>query len=627
MKRLDSGPGWAENRITASMGFSRIKTFLLGEPLSNQMAHSQRIPKWKALAVLSSDALSSTAYATEEILIPLAAFAVTAMAWSLPVALGISLLLLILTVSYRQTIDAYPNGGGAYTVAKDNIGTYAGLVAGASLLIDYVLTVAVSVAAGVENIASAVPYLQEHKVAFGAVVIICIMLLNLRGVRESATIFAFPTYFFIFSIITMVAVGLWRMSIGAHTPAAPIVHEVYPAIPVFLLLRAFASGCAALTGVEAISNGISLFKPPEQRNAKMTMAVMSLLLGGLFLGLTVLAHVYGIVPHEGETAVSVLARQIFGTTGFYYMVQGSTALILFLAANTSYAGFPLLASILAGDRYLPRQMASMGDRLVFSNGIIGLSIAAIALLWIFKGDAHHLIPLYAVGVFLSFTLSQSGMVLRHIRKKEPGWKKSMAINLVGAITTGVVLLVVAVTKFTGGAWMVIVVLPFCVIAFLKINRHYLGVGKELSLEGVQALPKLEPVRHTVIVPISGIHRGVIDALRYAVSISEDVRACYVELDPEATERVKEEWLKWAPEVPFVVLKSPFRSVIAPLLEYIDDVEATTHDEVITVVIPEFVTSKWWHQIMHNQTAFMIRTALVFRRRKVVTSVRYHLRDA
>lgn len=609
------------------MGLSRIKTFLLGEPLSNQMAHAERIPKWKALAVLSSDALSSVAYATEEILIPLSLFALTAMTWSIPIALGIALLLLVLTVSYRQTIDAYPNGGGAYTVAKENLGTYPGLVAGASLLIDYTLTVAVSVAAGVQNIASAMPSLQEHKVLVGSIVIVLIMLLNLRGIRESATIFALPTYLFIFSVFTLIIAGTWEMMFGSGSASTPsIIHETYPAVPLFLVLRAFASGCSALTGVEAISNGITLFRTPQPRNAKITMAWMSLLLGCLFLGLTVLAHIHGIVPHEGETTVSILARRVFGSTWMYYLIQTATALILFLAANTSYAGFPMLSSILAGDRFLPRQMASVGDRLVFSNGIMGLSVAAIALLVVFEGDAHHLIPLYAVGVFLSFTLSQTGMVVRHLRTRAAGWFKSMVFNLVGAITTFVVLIVISITKFAGGAWMVIVAIPFLVMVFLKINRHYLAVGKELSQGMTGKVPSLEPVRHTVIIPISGIHRGVIDALRYAISISEDVRACYVEIDPEATERVKEEWRKWAADVPFVVLKSPAHSVITPLLQYIDDVENTTHDEVITVVIPEFVTSRWWHQIMHNQTALMIRAALMFKRRKVVTSVRYHLRE-
>lgn len=607
--------------------FTRLKRVLLGEPLSNQMVLHEKISKWKALAVLSSDALSSVAYATEEILIPLAAFSAAAVTWSIPIAIGIGLLLTILTISYRQTIDAYPNGGGAYIVAKENLGTYAGLVAGASLLIDYVLTVAVSVASGVENLSSAFPFLHEHRELVGALIIFLIMVFNLRGVRESASIFAIPTYLFIFSFIAMIGVGAWRLSTGVTSPVAPVFHQTYAAVPLFLILRAFASGCSALTGVEAISNGIPLFRTPGQRNAKITLVWMSVILGSLFLSITFLAHAYGIVPQEGETAVSLLSHAIFGNSAFYYVIQGSTALILVLAANTSYADFPRLSSLLAKDRYLPRQLASVGDRLVFSNGILGLSLSAILLLVLFQGETHLLIPLYAVGVFLSFTLSQGGMVLHHLREREEGWVRSLIFNLAGALTTFVVLVVIAMTKFLLGAWMVILFIPVLVLVFTRIHEHYLAVGRELSLLNEQPPGKLEPVKHTVIVPISGIHRGVIGALRYALSISDDVRACYVEIDAATTERMQVEWKKWAHEIPFVVLKSPYRSVITPLLEYIDDVEATTHGDMITVIIPEFVTSKWRYQILHNQTALLIRTALLFKRGKVVTSVRYHLRGA
>ncbi len=590
------------------------------------MEAHEKLPKWMALAVLSSDALSSIAYATEEMLIPLAAFSMAAVIYSIPIAIAIALLLIIVTMSYKQTIDRYPSGGGAYIVAKDNLGTQAGLVAGAALLIDYVLTLAVSIAAGVENLSSAFPYLIPHKVALGTVMIIIIMLLNLRGVKESASIFAIPTYFFIFSFLVMFGVGTWQLATGATVAVHPIQHETYPTIPLFILLHAFASGCSALTGIEAISNGITLFRSPAPRNAKLTMFWMSFILGCFFLCITLLSHVNGLVPKSGETAVSLLSRSIFGNHWFYFVVQGSTALILFLAANTSYAGFPRLSSLLAKDRYMPRQLASLGDRLVFSNGILGLSFAAIILLVIYKGQTHHLIPLYAVGVFLSFTLSQSGMVMHHLREREPGWVTSLIINGLGAVTTAVVLAVIASTKFLDGAWMVVLLIPALVLLFNRIHAHYLAVGRELSLGGMRPPGSLTPIKHTVIVPISGIHRGVIDALRYALSISSDVRACYVELDSDSTERVKAEWHRWAHEVPFVVLKSPYRSVIRPLLEYIDDVEQTTHGDLITVIIPEFVTSKWRYQVLHNQTAFLIRAALLFKRGKVVTSVRYHLRN-
>jgi amino acid transporter len=607
--------------------FTKLKRIFLGEPLTNQMASHQRIPKWKALAVLSSDALSSVAYATEEILIPLAAFGMAAISWSIPIALAICSLLVIVTISYRQTIDAYPGGGGAYIVAKENLGIYAGLVAGGSLLIDYVLTVAVSIASGVENISSAFPLLLPHKELIAAVIIVIIMLFNLRGIRESASIFAIPTYLFIFSFVVMIGMGIWKVITGSAVPVVAITNEAYTAVPLFLILRAFASGCSALTGVEAISNGIPVFQEPSQKNAKTTMILMSAILGSLFLSITLLSRVYGIVPREGETTVSLLSHAVFGDGFFYYLTQASTALILILAANTSYADFPRLSSLLAKDRFLPRQLASLGDRLVFSNGIIGLSLSAILLIVVFRGDTHQLIPLYAVGVFLSFTLSQSGMVLHHLREREKNWVRSLCFNLLGAITTFVVFLVIASTKFMNGAWMVVVLIPILVFIFNLIHNHYLAVGRELSLIGKMAPEKLEPIKHTVIVPISGIHRGVIDALRYALSISDDVRACYVEIDSATTDRVQSEWKKWAREIPFVVLKSPYRSVISPLLEYLDDIEQTSHRDVITVIIPEFVTVKWWHQVLHNHTAFLIRAALLLKRGKVVTSVRYYLKGA
>ena len=607
------------------MGLTKIKRILVGEPLTNQMLSEEKIPKWKALAVLSSDALSSVAYATEEILIPLAAFATAAVTWSIPIALAIFALLTIITLSYRQTIDRYPSGGGAYIVAKENLGTYAGLIAGASLLIDYVLTVSVSVASGVENIASALPVLREHKEAIGIGVIITLMLFNLRGVRTSASIFALPTYLFIFSFLTLIGVGFFKFATGQDLPRVNLLHDTYPEISVLLALRAFSSGCSALTGVEAISNGIPVFQSPAQKNAKTTLIWMSAILGVFFLGMTTLAHLYGIVPHDGETTVSLLSRAVFGETGMYYLVQASTALILILAANTSYADFPRLSSLLAKDGFMPRQFAMLGDRLVFSNGVIGLSIAAISLIVLFQAETHHLIPLYAVGVFLSFTLSQSGMIAHHLREREPHWVKSLVFNALGAITTAIVLIVITFTKFFSGAWMVILLIPFMVLVFKRIQNHYIIVRKELSLNAGDDMPVLKPFKHTVVIPISGMHRGTLEALRYALSISNDVRACYVEINPEATEWMLMEWKKWANGIPLTILKSPYRSVISPLLNFINDMSKNTKDDLITVLIPEFVTSKWWHQFLHNQTALIIRTALLFKRGKVITSVRYFLK--
>jgi len=610
------------------MIFKNIKRLLLGEPLL-EVRDEVPIGKLKALAVLSSDALSSVAYATEEILIPLviaaSAGAIGALAWSMPIALAIGVLLIILTISYRQVIEAYPNGGGAYLVAKENLGINYGLIAGAALLIDYVLTVSVSVAAGVENIASAIPLLQTYKEFLGAGFVLLITWINLRGFRGSAGLFALPTYFFVLSVILMLIVGAWRIISGEVSPAAPIVHETYPAIQAIFILRAFSSGCTAVTGVEAISNGVHRFQVPAPRNAKTTMAWMAGILGTFFLGITLLVHVYGIVPVPGVTLISTLSSTVFGRTALFYLMQISTALILLFAANTSYSGFPRLASLLAKDRFLPRQLATVGDRLVFSNGILGLGGIAISLIFIFSGETHRLIPLYAVGVFLSFTLSQAGMVVRHWRKRKPGWRQSLIVNAVGTLTTCLAVVVIAWTKFMSGAWVVVLLIPLMFLIFLRINRHYLQVGRELSLSTETPPEKLEPIRHTVIVPISGVHRGVIDALRYALSISQDVRACYIALDPESTERMKAEWNRWAREIPLVILKSPYRSIVTPLLDYIDDVEQTTNSGMITVLIPEFVTAKWYHQVLHNQTAFLIRTALLFRPRRVVTSVRYHLR--
>ena len=613
-----------KTRLYRMPAVDQLKRLLIGQPLATHRVSHERIPKWKALSTLSSDALSSVAYATDEILLVLAGVT-GALAWSIPIAIAIVTLLVLITASYRQTIDAYPNGGGAYTVAKENLGVSAGLIAAAALLIDYILTVSVSVAAGVENIAAAFPFLSFHKESIGAVVIILIMIANLRGIRESSTIFAFPTYFFVFSILILLAAGFWKVMSGSVVPVVSLAQTAFPAVPLILVLRAFASGCSALTGVEAISNGVTIFEHPTQRNAKITLLWMSVILGVLFLGITFLAHSLGISMRENETVISLVGKAVFGPSVAYYLVQIATALILFLAANTSYADFPRLSSLLAKDRYLPRQLASMGDRLVFSNGIIGLSVAAILLIFIFKGETSHLIPLYAVGVFLSFTLSQAGMVVHHIRIKEPRWMRSLFFNALGAVATLVVLVDIASTKFIHGAWMVVVAIPVLVFIFSRIHRHYLSVGRQLAMMDLTKKIEFRKIKHTCIIPVSGIHRGVYEALQYALTIAEDVRACYVDIDSDTTQRITQQWLTWAPSVPFVVLKSPYRSVIAPLLQYIDDVERIACDDLITVVVPEFVTTRWWHRILHNQTAMFVRAALATRKGKVVTSVRYHLK--
>lgn len=607
------------------MFFSKMRRLLIGSPLATSHQQHQLIPKWKALAVLSSDALSSTAYATEEIIIPLALSGVLlATSWSLPIALGILALMIIITLSYRQTITAYPNGGGAYIVAKDNLGAGAGLVAGAALMIDYVLTVSVSVSAGVENLVSAFPQLESVQVFFCVWIILVIMVLSLRGVSESATIFAIPTYLFIFSIFTLILVGIFRGPIDSHTAMVEVTTKNLPDIGLILLLRAFSSGCTALTGIEAISNGIPLFRHPQPRNANRTLLWMVAILGGLFAGITYLVNQFGITHIQGETLISSLSKAVFGNSFFYYIIQGSTALILFLAASTSYADFPRLASLLAKDRYAPRQLASIGDRLVFSNGIIGLTAAAIILVIFFGGRTHHLIPLYAVGVFLSFTLSQAGMVVHHYRLREKGWMPSLIMNAIGMITTALVLLVIASFKFTHGAWMVIVLIPIIVYAFHRTHVHYVMFGRELTQSHYKAELTEKVKSHVVIIPVSGLHRGVMNAIRYGQSISQDLRICFVKTDEESHQRMMTSWKEKFPEQHLYVLESPYRSISEPILDFIDQTSKEQPAEFITVIFPEFVTAKWYHQLLHNQTAWLIKLSLIYKKNVIVTSVKYHL---
>ncbi|MEK6705670.1 MAG: APC family permease [Bdellovibrionota bacterium] len=605
--------------------FKSFKRILIGIPIPTSEADHERLTKAKALATFSSDPLSSVAYATEEILLVLMVAGSAVLNLSIPIALAIITLLFIVVISYRQTIFTYPNGGGAYIVAKENLGEFPGLVAGAALLTDYVLTVAVSVAAGVAAITSAFPSLQSHNVALSLLAILILTAMNLRGILESSTIFAFPTYAFIGVIFVMLAEAVFKTLIGQFERISPPSLQVDHSLTLFLLLRAFSSGCTALTGVEAVSNGITAFRPPESKNAATTMLIMAFLSVTMFFGITFFANFHGIVPNSNETVVSQLAHGIFGNSIAYYFVQFTTMGILILAANTSYAGFPRLSSILAKDRFLPRQLAMQGDRLVFSNGILILSLLSALLIIVFNASTHALIPLYAVGVFLSFTLSQFGMVRHWHKEHKPGWVKQAIINAIGGTCTGVVTVVFTVTKFAHGAWIITILIPLFIRMFQIIYRHYLNIGHQLSL--VSADPtkyKPEPLKHTVILPVSGMHRGILEALRYAQSIAGDVRAAYVELESNSARQFQLEWLRWAHNVPLVILKSPYRSVLQPLLDYIDDVKTIEHGEVITILIPEFVTSHWWHGLLHNQTAFFLRAALLFKRGVVVTSVRYHL---
>jgi amino acid transporter len=602
-----------------------LKQVLIGRPIPSRLAHHERLSKVTGLAVLSSDALSSVAYATEEILRTLILAGVGATALVTPIGGVIAVLLVVVVISYRQTILAYPNGGGAYVVAKENLGVHYGLVAAAALLIDYTLTVSVSIAAGVAAITSALPELHSARVEICLGFVAILALGNLRGVRESGNIFSVPTYFFIVSLFALIAYGAFRyFSDGAPVAAAEAATLPGATLPLttFLILRAFANGCTAMTGVEAVSNGVPAFKPPEAKNASTTLMIMAALCVTMFLGITLLAHAYNIVPNETETVVSQLARTVLHGRGLpYYLVQAATVLILVLAANTAYADFPRLASLVARDRYLPRQFMNMGDRLAFSNGIVVLSLVAGLLIIVFHGETHALIPLYMVGVFVSFTLSQGGMVLKWRREREPGWVGHALLNGVGAVLTFVVLIVVAMTKFMEGAWIIVALIPVLVLHFLAVHRHYGKVAAQLSLQNY--VP--ERRRHnTVLVPIGGVHRAVLEAMLYASVIGDEVRAVYVDVDPAVTETVRRDWERWGQGVPLVVLDSPYRSLMEPLLDYIERVDTERPDDFVTVVLPEFVPARWWQHLLHNQRALLIKAALLFKPNTVVTSVPFHL---
>jgi len=599
------------------------KRWFLGTPLETERFQEERLSIPIALAVFSSDVLSSVAYATEEILLVLSLAGIAAMDYSIPISGLIVLLLVIVIVSYRQTIHAYPMGGGSYSVARENLGTQWGLIAAAALLLDYVLTVAVSTAAGVAAVTSALPGLLHHRVAVGLLFLFILVVGNLRGLQQSGRIFALPTYLFIFSMTAMVATGVVRALLGyppVEVPATALPDASH-VLTLFLLMRAFSAGCTALTGIEAVSNGVQAFRKPESRNAATTMMIMAVILGSFFLGTSYLAHAYHVVPGMGQTVVSQLGRAVFGTGILYYLLQTSTALVLMVAANTSFADFPRLSSILAGDRFLPRQLANLGDRLVYSNGILILAGSAGLLIILFGGDTHALIPLYAVGVFLAFTLSQSGMVARHLREKGPRYRLHAAINGAGAVATGAALLVISVTKFTHGAWIVIILIPLFVVFFLRTHRHYFYVRQQLSLREID--PE-RPLRHTAIVPISAVNRATVYAIRYAKSIAHEVEAVHIAIDPEKAEQIREQWKTWGAGVPLRILESPYRSIVEPLVDHIDDLmHGRRRNEMVTVVLPEFVTAHWWEGLFHNQSAFLVKGALLFRPGVVVTSIPFH----
>jgi amino acid transporter len=612
-----------------------VKRILVGRPLSTAEQEHQRIPKVIALAVFSSDAISSTAYATEEILFVTAVGAsslLLGLETLIPIGIAVALLLAIVAFSYRQTIFAYPSGGGSYVVSRENLGENWSLIAGASLLVDYILTVAVSISAGVAAIVS-IPELEDlgdHRVLLGLALIALITLANLRGLKESGRIFAAPTYLYIVVLSALIVYGLARVLTG-DIGTVPFDQAAFDGtrfdggtLGIFLILKGFSSGAVALTGVEAISNGVPAFKRPESRNAAATLTWMAIILGTLFLGVSVLAHQLEPYPSHDQTVLAQMGLLVFGNGGIFFVLQVATAMILTLAANTAYADFPRLSSIIARDGYLPRQMANRGDRLVFSNGIVLLAGAAAILLIAFGGLTNALIPLYAVGVFTSFTLSQWGMVKHHQKEQDQGWKRHAVINGIGAIATFIVLIIVAGTKFTSGAWVPIVVIPAIIMLFKGIHRHYARVDRAL-----RAVPgeRMKPWNNTVVVLVGRVHRGVLQSIQYAKSLNvKHLVAVSVVSDEEEDGRIRQAWSEFDIGVPLETVYSPYRDLQKPLLRFIEELRAANQSDVVTVVIPEFVVHHWWEHLLHNQSALFLKARLLFSKNTVVTSVPYHVDD-
>jgi amino acid transporter len=621
------------------------RSWLIGRPLPTADAPHQTIGKAVGLAVFASDALSSTAYATQEILFILAVAGTAAFGYAFPISIAIVVLLGIVVLSYEQTIHAYPNSASAYIVTRDNLGALPSQLTGAALLTDYILTVAVSISSGVAQITSAYSILFNFRVELALVMVALIMLINLRGIKESGITFAIPTYFFLVMIFSTVMVGFFRYLSGSLTgvvdpPELELGHTVQP-VTLFLLLHAFANGTTALTGVEAISDGVPAFKEPRTRNAGITLIWMAVILGILFLSITFLATQMGAIPSEMETVISQLVRTVYDGQGFMYLItMASVTIILIMAANTAYADFPRLSALMAGDGFLPRQLTYRGSRLVFSRGILTLGLLASLLIILFQASVTALIPLYAIGVFLSFTFSQAGMAHRwwkighlapgqEIKERgstlhhESGWTLKMIINGFGAFCTLVVMLIFAFTKFHDGAWIVLLLIPLLVMGFSAIHRHYQGLGKHLSLKNYGGPPRLS--RHRVILLVGGVHQGTLSALRYAHLLSNDLTAVHVSINPDETARVRQDWELWGNGIRMVILDSPYRLLLEPLLDYIDEIDARRQpNEIITIVVPQFVPRHWWHNLLHTQTAFLLRVVLLFRPGIVVTDVPYQV---
>ncbi len=625
------------------MASFNLRQLLIGKPLPTHEAAHQTISKKVGLAVFASDALSSTAYATDEILFVLVLAGAGALTFSLPIAIAIIILLAIVTISYEQTIHAYPGGGGAYIVSRDNLGEHAAQVAGAALLTDYILTVAVSISSGVAQITSAFPNLYPWRVPIALVLVAFMMIINLRGVKESGSAFSVPTYIFLGVAILTILVGYYRYFTGTLGVVTGVeaAHEATQTATLFLILRAFSSGCTALTGVEAISNGIPAFTEPKSRNAGITLMWMSAILSFMFFSMTFLARQVGALPSHTETVFSQIGRTIYDSgSPFYLALLGSTTLILIMAANTSFADFPRLGALQAGDGYLPKQLTYRGSRLVFSYGIVALAGVAALLIILFRAETNALIPLYAIGVFLSFTLSQTGMAVRWWKSRnlkpgdivpqiasnlhyDPRWQIKLVINGFGAVATFTVMVVFTITKFTSGAWIVAILIPTLVFIFFQIHNHYKHLAAKLSLDTFGMPPRVR--RHRVILPIGGMHQGTLQALDYARSVSTDVTAVYVATDPQEEQALRAKWEHWGDGVRLVVVESPYRRIYEPLRDYIRKIaDQRQANEVITVVVPEFVPAKAWHNLLHMQTAFFLQLDLLGMHNIVITEVPYHV---
>lgn len=608
-----------------------IHRLLIGRPLHNMELAHEKLPKWKALSIFSSDAISSVGYGPEQIALVLAVPGLLAYGYFDYVVLAVLVLLAVVTLSYVQVARANPGGGGSYSVAKNNLGELPALVAASALFADYILTVAVSVSSGTEALVSAFPSLLGQEVAIDLIILFAaLMLINLRGVRESANVFVWPTYFFILGMLALIGVGTYNALTGSGPliPAASVVRSQFDSAMLVLFLRAFANGCSSMTGVEAISNGVPMFKKPEVDNAIHTTYLMSGLLGTLLVGLSFLILHFHLLPQANVTILSQLAENVFGRGWFYYYIQITTMLILYLAANTSYNGLPPLLSLLAQDKYMPRYLGYRGERLSYSNGIILLSIIAGGLIWFFNGNVEHLISLYAIGVFLSFTIAQTGLVVHWRKERGAHWLKRAIVNGIGAVITGIVVLVIAETKFFYGAWIILVFIPFMVFIFKKIHSHYQDMSDQLHLpmEGPDPFaPPLSTARNHILITVSSLTNVVAQTIRYAKTISGDISALYVATDQAEADKFLAKWNKCNIDIPLVIVPSHYRLVIQPILDFIVKMEQEKNPEdYITVLIPEFETRKWWHRFLHNQTGWVLRTRLILRDDVIVTTIPFHL---